>query len=85
MIRRKRRPVGGRKAGPHFACAAAAGEGVFRVPPSQSMPKRVFLICHYCGHSPDGDVPESGCCPKCGGFSWERFALADPLVPQHMK
>jgi rubrerythrin len=57
----------------------------FWVPPSQAMPKRVFLICHYCGYSPKGDVPESGSCPKCGGFSWERFALPEPLIPEHMK
>ena len=57
----------------------------FRVPPSASMPKRVFLICHYCGYGPPDDVPEGGVCPKCGGSSWERFALAEPLVPKHMK
>ena len=57
----------------------------FRVPPSMAMPKRVFLICHYCGYSPEGDLPARGSCPKCGGFSWERFALAEPLVPSHMR
>lgn len=75
-----------RKRRPHFASGETADAGAgFRVPPSKAMPKRVFLICHYCGYSPSGDVPESGMCPKCGGFSWERFALAEPLVPQHMK
>lgn len=53
--------------------------------PSDSMPKRVFIICHYCGFGPPGDVPESGVCPKCGGSSWERYALAEPLVPEHMR
>jgi len=49
------------------------------------MPKRLFVICHYCGFDPDGGVPADGACPKCGGHSWERFALAEPLVPEHMK
>ena len=57
----------------------------FRVPPSLSMPKVVFVICHYCGYGPSGDVPDGGVCPKCGGQSWERFALAEPLVPKHMR
>ena len=43
------------------------------------------MICHYCGFGPDGDVPASGLCPKCGRYSWERYALAEPLVPDHMK
>lgn len=55
------------------------------MPPSDSMPKRVFILCHYCSYDPPGDVPESGVCPKCGGSSWERYALAEPLVPSHMK
>ncbi|HET6427861.1 MAG TPA: hypothetical protein VFJ30_05600 [Phycisphaerae bacterium] len=45
----------------------------------------MFILCHYCGYGPDGDVPESGACPKCGRYSWERFALPEPLVPDHMK
>lgn len=56
----------------------------FRVPPSLGRPKRVFLICHYCGYGPEV-VPAAGRCPKCGGQSWERFALPEPLVPAHMK
>ena len=48
------------------------------------MPKRVFLICHYCGYGPP-DVPPTGVCPKCHGSSWERYALAEALVPAHMK
>lgn len=57
----------------------------FRVEPSKSRPKRVFLNCHYCGYAPpDGDL-RGHCCPKCGGSSWERFALSERLVPQHMK
>ena len=67
---------------PHFA----RGQTVeFRVPPSDSMPKRVFVLCHYCGFTPSGDVPGDGVCPKCGGSSWERYALAEALVPAHMK
>ena len=49
------------------------------------MPKRVFVTCHYCAYSPPGGVPIGGVCPKCGGSSWERYALAEKLVPQHMK
>jgi hypothetical protein len=49
------------------------------------MPKRVFVLCHYCGYTPPGDVPRDGICPKCRGSSWERFALSERLVPAHMK
>jgi primosomal protein N' len=48
------------------------------------MPKRVFMICHYCGFDPPA-VPPTGVCPKCGQSSWERFALPEPLIPPHMK
>lgn len=65
----------------HFA---GGRPSAFRVDPSDSMPKRVFVLCHYCGFTP-ADVPDSGACPKCGGRSWERYALAEPLVPPHMK
>ena len=89
MIRKDCKPHRGgrgRKRKPHFASGGAtAACEPFRVPPSQAMPKRVFVICHYCGYSPEGDVPESGSCPKCGRFSWERYALPEPLVPEHMK
>ncbi len=71
-----------RRGEPHFA---TGGSEEFRVPPSDSTPKRVFVICHYCGYSPEGDVPADGVCPKCGRYSWERFALAEPLLPEHMK
>ena len=67
---------------PHYA---RSDDAVFRVPPSDSMPKRVFITCHYCAYSPPGDVPEDGICPKCGSRSWQRYALAEPLVPAHMK
>ena len=81
----RERPPRGRKGRPHFAEGPPAGAVLrFRVPPSMSMPKRLFLICHYCGYDPE-TVPASGACPKCGGHSWERFALAEPLVPEHMK
>ncbi len=89
MTERRRGSGGGRaqrRGRPHFAQHRADGTGErFPVPPSLAMPKRVFVICHYCGYGPEGEVPVGGCCPKCGGYSWERFALAEPLVPQHMK
>lgn len=56
----------------------------FRVPPSKAGQKEVFLICHYCGFSPPDRLP-SGHCPKCGGSSWERYALSSRLVPSHMR
>jgi len=82
-VTKPRRGRGGRNRQPHYALGRQAEE--FRVPPSQARPKRVFILCHYCGYGPDGDVPESGACPKCGRYSWERFALPEPLVPDHMK
>ncbi len=51
-----------------------------RVPPSKSMPKKVFLGCHYCGYTPDDGLPETGMCPKCHSSSWDRYALAARLV-----
>jgi rubrerythrin len=54
----------------------------FRVPPSQAGPKKVFLNCHYCGYEP-GVVPADGACPKCGGHSWERYAISTRLLPAH--
>ena len=57
----------------------------FRVPPSKATPKRLFISCHYCSYSPDRGVPKSGVCPKCGGSSWERYALSRRLVPPHMR
>ena len=57
----------------------------FRVAPSDSGPKIVFLECHYCGYSATDGLPESGICPKCGGSSWERFALSRKLVPAYMQ
>ena len=56
----------------------------FRVPPSLAGPKRVFVSCHYCGYGPP-TVPASGVCPKCGGHSWERYALSARLVPKGYK
>lgn len=53
----------------------------FRVPPSLSMPKRVFLCCRCCGYDPP-TVPDNGACPKCGGHSWQRYALSRRLVPE---
>jgi len=75
-----------RKHSPHFAHQRPRlAPGHVEVPPSLAMPKRVFVICHYCGYGPDGEPPIDGACPKCGGHSWERFAIAEHLVPQHMK
>ena len=56
----------------------------FRVDPSDAGPKRVFVTCHYCSYSPD-IVPADGICPKCGGRSWERFALSARLLPRERK
>ena len=55
-------------------------ESDFRVPPSLAGPKKVFVNCHYCGHAVDV-VPHDLVCPKCGGHSWERFALSRRLLP----
>ncbi|MDY7010882.1 MAG: hypothetical protein SVV80_09055 [Planctomycetota bacterium] len=73
--------------GPHFARLTDSVNGdYFRVPPSEARPKRVFVNCHYCGYAPaHGLIPKTGLCPKCGSMSWDRFALAEPLVPKHMK
>ena len=56
----------------------------FRVPPSKAGPKRVFVCCHYCSYDP-ATVPTDGVCPKCGGHSWERFALHAKLVPDSLR
>jgi len=75
-----------RKRQPHFAVGEVDPHAaLFRVAPSDSMPKRVFVLCHYCGYSPPADVPKGGICPKCHGMSWERYAMPEPLVPRHMK
>ena len=82
----RRRVRRGRQGRPHFAEGPSTRTAMrFRVPPSLSMPKRLFVICHYCGYDPEQGIPADGACPKCGGHSWERFALAEPLVPEHMK
>ena len=75
------------KTRPHYATTrqARAARRQTAVPASASMPKRVFVLCHYCGYTPPGDVPRDGICPKCKGSSWERFALSERLVPAHMK
>ena len=56
----------------------------FRVPPSLSMPKRVFLCCPYCGYDPSV-IPDSGVCPKCGGHTWQRYTLSPRVLPGHNK
>jgi len=58
--------------------------GRFRVPPSLSRPKRVFVCCRGCGGEVP-DVPADGVCPKCGGHSWERYALSVHLLPKGHK
>jgi rubrerythrin len=60
---------------------ARDGADAFRVPPSLAGPKVVFLWCRACGYGPP-TVPPGGSCPKCGGHSWERFALSARLVPE---
>jgi hypothetical protein len=67
-----------------FSLASDPDARRFRVPPSLARPKQVFLTCHYCSFDPP-TVPVGGACPKCGGRSWERFALPYPLVPEHMR
>ncbi len=57
----------------------------FRVAPSNAMPKKIFVNCHYCGYSPAGNIPVGGVCPKCLGSSWERFALSRRLIPEYMQ
>ncbi len=78
---RKRAPAAGRM---HANIPARPGEPEprphFRVPPSLAGPKCTFVSCHYCGYGPEV-IPEGGTCPKCGGHSWERFALSARLVP----
>ena len=49
------------------------------VPASLSMPKRVFVNCHYCAYSPQV-IPADGMCPKCGGSSWHRYALSQKAM-----
>ena len=56
----------------------------FRVPPSLSMPKCVFLCCPCCGYDPPA-VPDNGTCPKCGGHSWQRYTLSPRVLPGHDK
>ena len=51
------------------------------VPPSLSRPKKVFVTCHYCAYSPSV-IPEDGLCPKCGGYSWQRYALSRQLLAE---
>ena len=89
MVRRSRHSARTRRRGstrPHYAPSTQSpAPGRFHVPVSASMPKRVFVICHYCAYAPPGDIPGDGACPKCMGSSWERFALPEPLVPAHMK
>ena len=79
-VRRRRRFL------PHYSVLEDLRcERRFRVPPSLSRPKRMYLNCPYCGFEPPNDLPPLGLCPKCGGHSWERFTLAEALVPEHMK
>jgi len=56
----------------------------FTVPPSLAGPKRVFLNCQYCGYGP-ASVPPDLVCPKCGGHSWERFAIPTRLLPKSLR
>lgn len=77
VFRRHRYPGAGGDESDRFAA-------LFPVPPSLAGPKRVFLACHYCGYDPP-TVPAGAICPKCGGHSWERFAISRRLLPDHLK
>ena len=56
-------------------------DGRFRVPANMTGEKRVMVCCHYCGYGPSV-VPAAGACPKCGGYSWDRFAIPVKLLPK---
>ena len=56
-------------------------DGRFRVPASMTGEKRVMVCCHYCGYGPSV-VPAGGACPKCGGYTWDRFAIPVKLLPK---
>lgn len=56
----------------------------FRVAPSKAGQKRIFVNCHYCGYTPPEDAVLTKPCPKCGGHTWERFAMHVKMVPAHM-
>ena len=73
-----------RAAGRPTSPAPASNDFGFPVPPSLAGPKRVFLNCHYCGYSPSS-VPVDLVCPKCGGHSWERFAIPTRLLPKSLR
>jgi hypothetical protein len=84
LVNRKRRPSRKMRLSEKARISkghAPRGQVRFRVPPSLATPKRVFVTCHYCGFSPP-EVPVGGACPKCGGYSWERFALCRRLLPE---
>jgi len=49
---------------------------------SHIMAKRIFVHCRYCAYSPL-HIPGNGTCPKCGGHSWERFAV--PIRARRLK
>ena len=36
--------------------------------------------CRNCGHEPADSVSPPRRCPKCGGTSWERFALPGSIL-----
>ena len=39
-------------------------------------PAAEMVVCHCCAYTPPGfKIPEDGRCPKCHGFSWERFEV----------
>ena len=85
----KRRSGRGKAAAAHPAAKAPAAvakpqpsQWRSNVPASQTTPKRVFLTCRYCAYSPP-TIPPDGVCPKCGGGSWQRYALsAKALKPK---
>ena len=56
----------------------------YLVPPSLACPKRVLICCHSCGYDPS-EVPQEGRCPKCGSYSWERYAAPVRLLPKNLR
>jgi len=65
---------------PRSAGKGSKGHWRQEVPASMAIAKRVFVTCHYCSYSPR-QVPADVICPKCGGHSWERYALPVAFLP----
>ncbi len=81
MLRSSRKP---RLHGQQTGRPRSQAEWKHAVPASLATPKKVFVTCHYCSYSPSV-LPESGRCPKCGGQSWQRYALSRRLLEEIAK